>query len=52
MIIRMLEYEPGQRITLREALSHPFFDKIPSHLQLTERGAGDLRRDRSISISR
>lgn len=53
LILKMLEYEPAQRITLREALAHPFFDKIPAHLQLMERGAGDLRqKDRSLSISR
>lgn len=52
LVLRMLEYEPAQRVTLREALNHPFFDKVPAHLQLIERGAGDLRRDRSLSISR
>lgn len=52
LVLKMLEYEPSQRITLREAMSHPFFDKIPAQQQLIERGAGDLRRDRSLSISR
>lgn len=51
LITRMLEYEPAQRIQLREALSHPFFEKIPAHLQLVERGAGDLRRSQ-IAVSR
>ncbi|XP_025829000.1 dual specificity protein kinase lkh1 isoform X2 [Agrilus planipennis] len=34
LIQRMLEYEPSERITLREALMHPFFDKIPAHQRL------------------
>ncbi|CAB0010433.1 unnamed protein product [Nesidiocoris tenuis] len=29
LIQRMLEYDPAERITLSEALRHPFFDKIP-----------------------
>lgn len=52
LILRMLEYEPSQRVTLREALQHPFFDKIPTQQQLGERGSGDIRRDRSLSINR
>lgn len=53
LILRMLEYEPLQRITLREALTHPFFDKIPAHQRLGEhQGSGDIRRERSLSISR
>lgn len=52
LILRMLEYEPSQRITLREALVHPFFDKIPAHQRFGERGASGDRRDRSLSISR
>ncbi|XP_017776764.1 PREDICTED: serine/threonine-protein kinase Doa isoform X6 [Nicrophorus vespilloides] len=50
LILRMLEYEPSQRITLREAMSHPFFDKIPSHQRLGEKGSGDAPR-RSLSIT-
>ncbi|XP_025829002.1 serine/threonine-protein kinase ppk15 isoform X4 [Agrilus planipennis] len=50
LIQRMLEYEPSERITLREALMHPFFDKIPAHQRLGEhRGSGDIRRDLSLT---
>ncbi|XP_068081761.1 dual specificity protein kinase CLK2 isoform X4 [Anabrus simplex] len=42
LIARMLEYEPSARITLGEALRHPFFDKIPPHQRLGDfRAAGD-----------
>ncbi|XP_063827563.1 probable dual specificity protein kinase madd-3 isoform X2 [Ostrinia nubilalis] len=34
LIGRMLEYEPQQRITLRDALAHPFFAKLPPHQRL------------------
>ncbi|XP_071055752.1 serine/threonine-protein kinase Doa isoform X1 [Onthophagus taurus] len=51
LIYKMLEYEPSQRITLKEALVHPFFAKIPSHQRLGEQGAGDMLRDRSPSMS-
>ncbi|XP_060801995.1 uncharacterized protein LOC106138588 isoform X2 [Amyelois transitella] len=34
LVARMLEYEPAQRITLREALAHPFFSKLPPHQRL------------------
>ncbi|XP_037975972.2 dual specificity protein kinase KNS1 isoform X2 [Plutella xylostella] len=34
LIARMLEYEPAQRITLRDALHHPFFSKLPPHHRL------------------
>lgn len=34
LIKKMLEYEPAQRSTLSEALSHPFFDKLPSYQRL------------------
>ncbi|XP_050349052.1 probable dual specificity protein kinase madd-3 isoform X2 [Nymphalis io] len=34
LIARMLEYEPSQRITLRDALKHPFFSKLPSQQRL------------------
>ena len=36
LISRMLEYEPTQRITLCEALDHPFFGKLPLELRLHE----------------
>jgi CDC-like kinase len=29
LITRMLEYEPSQRITLRDALQHKYFDVLP-----------------------
>ncbi|XP_069357426.1 probable serine/threonine-protein kinase dyrk2 isoform X5 [Maniola hyperantus] len=34
LIARMLEYDPTQRITLRDALKHPFFTKLPAHQRL------------------
>ncbi|XKL61794.1 hypothetical protein PGB90_001627 [Kerria lacca] len=34
LISLMLEYEPNKRITLGEAIRHPYFDKIPSQLRL------------------
>ncbi|XP_012549616.1 probable serine/threonine-protein kinase dyrk2 isoform X3 [Bombyx mori] len=34
LIARMLEYEPSQRVTLRDALKHPFFNKLPPHQRL------------------
>lgn len=33
LIIRMLQYEPSQRITLEDALMHPFFKKLPLYQQ-------------------
>ncbi|XP_037051891.1 serine/threonine-protein kinase Doa-like [Bradysia coprophila] len=32
---KMLAYEPAKRITLKEALTHPFFDKLPASQRLT-----------------
>lgn len=46
LISRMLEYEPSDRITLVEALRHPFFDKILPNQRL----GGS--RERSHSLSR
>ncbi|XP_068218753.1 probable serine/threonine-protein kinase dyrk2 isoform X2 [Palaemon carinicauda] len=51
LITKMLEYEPDQRITLAEALRHPFFDKLSAHQRLGDDGVGDLR-ERSHSLSR
>jgi CDC-like kinase len=31
IIDKMLDYEPTSRITLAEALAHPFFSRIPSN---------------------
>ncbi|XP_026759516.1 probable serine/threonine-protein kinase dyrk2 [Galleria mellonella] len=61
LIARMLEYEPSQRITLREALKHPFFNKLPTHQRLGSdrarcggEGSGSRSRshERSHSLSR
>ncbi|XP_047531785.1 dual specificity protein kinase CLK2 isoform X5 [Vanessa atalanta] len=57
LIARMLEYEPSQRITLREALKHPFFSKLPSQQRLGNdrarcNGEGSGSRERSHSLSR
>lgn len=49
LILKMLEYEPSERITLKEALMHPFFDKIPPQHRLFEHGAGGDMRRRSLS---
>jgi CDC-like kinase len=34
LIVKMLSYDPADRVTLTEALRHPFFDKIPAHQKL------------------
>lgn len=56
LIKKMLEYEPSQRITLAEALKHPFFNKLPPHQRLTDKGApstsASTSRERSHSLSR
>ncbi|KAF0297504.1 Serine/threonine-protein kinase Doa [Amphibalanus amphitrite] len=44
LIQRMLEYEPTQRISLRDALRHPFFRKLSQ--------SSDASHDRSLSLSR
>uniref|UniRef100_A0A069DUK6 Putative lammer dual specificity kinase n=1 Tax=Panstrongylus megistus TaxID=65343 RepID=A0A069DUK6_9HEMI len=46
LITRMLEYDPTERISLGEALRHPFFDKIPDEQRL------GVSRERSHSLSR
>jgi serine/threonine protein kinase len=33
LISRMLEYEPSQRITLRDVLDHSYFKRLPPHLR-------------------
>jgi len=40
LIARMLEYEAQHRITLKESLKHPFFDRLAGH----ERHSEDLSR--------
>ncbi|KAM3967090.1 CDC like kinase darkener of apricot isoform 4-T4 [Aphomia sociella] len=56
LIARMLEYEPSQRITLRDALKHPFFSKLPPHQRLgsdrVRAGSASGSRSRSHSLSR
>ncbi|KAH8346862.1 hypothetical protein KR059_001078 [Drosophila kikkawai] len=58
LIKKMLEYEPSSRITLGEALRHPFFDKLPPHHRVGEMAnkqplsSGSSSRERSHSLSR
>ncbi|XP_073816818.1 CDC like kinase darkener of apricot isoform X2 [Musca autumnalis] len=60
LIKKMLEYEPSQRVTLGEALRHPFFDKLPPHQRLGDAAvknmqpasSGSSSRERSHSLSR
>ncbi|XP_072929309.1 uncharacterized protein Doa isoform X5 [Epargyreus clarus] len=57
LIARMLEYEPSQRITLRDALKHPFFTKLAPHQRLGNdrarcNGESSGSRERSHSLSR
>ncbi|XP_012260491.2 dual specificity protein kinase CLK3 isoform X1 [Athalia rosae] len=56
LIGRMLEYEPTQRITLKDALNHAFFDALPASQRLPDlRGTGDHSvptHERSHSLSR
>lgn len=55
LIKKMLEYEPSQRITLGEALRHPFFNRLPPHQRVVEKGqtnSASSSRERSHSLSR
>ncbi|XP_015116499.1 dual specificity protein kinase CLK2 isoform X1 [Diachasma alloeum] len=55
LIQHMLDYEPSQRITLKDALSHPFFDSLPASQRITDaRAGGDSQttHERSHSLSR
>ncbi|KAL5283412.1 CLK2 family protein [Megaselia abdita] len=57
LIKKMLDYEPSQRITLGDALRHPFFDSIPLHQRLGDTNgvkipSGSSSRERSHSLSR
>ncbi|XP_012215873.1 dual specificity protein kinase CLK1 isoform X2 [Linepithema humile] len=55
LVQRMLEYEPSQRVTLKDALTHPFFDALPASQRLPDpRAAGDSQQshERSHSLSR
>uniref|UniRef100_A0A2M4A5Y0 Putative lammer dual specificity kinase n=1 Tax=Anopheles triannulatus TaxID=58253 RepID=A0A2M4A5Y0_9DIPT len=52
LIGRMLEYDPNDRITLAEALDHPFFAKLPAHQRLHLRyGSGSDKSTSSFSAS-
>ena len=33
----MLEYDPSRRLTLAEALKHPFFDNLPPDKKITSK---------------
>ncbi|UYV81688.1 CLK2 [Cordylochernes scorpioides] len=48
LIESMLQYEPGQRVSLGEALDHPFFSKLPPS-QLLHRGGNLTPREHSLS---
>ncbi|XP_019698901.1 dual specificity protein kinase CLK2 [Harpegnathos saltator] len=55
LVQRMLEYEPSQRITLKDSLTHSFFDALPASQRLPDpRAAGDSQQthERSHSLSR
>lgn len=57
IIRRMLEYDPANRITLGEALRHPFFAKLPPAQRLHEKCnensvSASSSRERSHSLSR
>ncbi|GFQ69538.1 hypothetical protein TNCT_530841, partial [Trichonephila clavata] len=49
LISRMLEYEPSQRITLQEALDHPFFNKLPTEQKLHKLDQEGKERSHSLS---
>merc|ERR1712228_1071271 len=55
LMSRMLEYDPEKRITLKEALKHPFFHRLPrSSLSSTAslgRSDGNRDDDRCLSHS-
>lgn len=56
LIQHMLEYEPTERITLEDALTHPFFDALPASQRISDaRAGGDAQttpHERSHSLSR
>ncbi|KAI5750060.1 hypothetical protein M8J76_012526 [Diaphorina citri] len=50
LISKMLEYEPSERISLSEALRHPFFDKLPSSVRVhAQSNEPPLPRSHSLS---
>ncbi|XP_023223737.1 dual specificity protein kinase CLK2-like isoform X4 [Centruroides sculpturatus] len=54
LISQMLQYEPSQRISLDDAMSHSFFSKLPNSLKLHEldKRKEIENRERSHSLSR
>ncbi|KAG5900029.1 hypothetical protein JTB14_009109 [Gonioctena quinquepunctata] len=42
LVFKMLDYDPTERITLKEVLQHPFFEIYASQHRL---GAGDMKKD-------
>ncbi|XP_057332227.1 dual specificity protein kinase CLK2 isoform X4 [Microplitis mediator] len=56
LIQRMLDYEPSERITLKDALLHPFFDALPASQRISDaKAGGDAQQtphERSHSLSR
>ncbi|XP_044007848.1 dual specificity protein kinase CLK2 isoform X2 [Aphidius gifuensis] len=48
----MLKYEPSQRITLKDALLHPFFDSLPASQKLIDQSESQENHERSHSLSR
>ncbi|XP_033221930.1 dual specificity protein kinase CLK2 isoform X2 [Belonocnema kinseyi] len=55
LVQQMLNYDPSQRITLKDALTHPFFDALPTSQRFPDpRAAGDSQQshERSHSLSR
>jgi len=49
LINKMLIYEPSRRLTLPEALRHPFFDKLKREKGRDSRGESGQRTDSSVS---
>ena len=49
LINKMLIYEPSRRLTLPEALRHPFFDRLKRDKERDSRGESSGRTDSSVS---
>ncbi|XP_028154272.1 dual specificity protein kinase CLK2-like isoform X2 [Diabrotica virgifera virgifera] len=49
LIFRMLEYDPAERISLRDALLHPFFAKVTRGQQYADEAVSLARPCRSLS---
>ena len=52
LIERMLEYDPAQRMSMKEALEHPFFDKLTEEQKNPVAYQKNENRERSHSLSR